>query len=203
MSTAGGLAKAVDRAVAAGCRTLQSSRRTPTSGPVRRSTRRLAAFRKAARERASRHSSRTRPTSSTSRRRTTRSGAARSTRSSTKSFDATRPASRTSSSIPARTEGTETKPGSTGSTGLDEAVRKSPGSRTTILLETAAGRAPASATRSDSSRRCGSVRRRRRGIGFCLDTCHVHAAGYDVVTRMAGGGPSRRRPDDRPSSESR
>jgi deoxyribonuclease-4 len=28
----------------------------------------------------------------------------------------------------------------------------------------------------------GAVRNRRR-VGVCLDTCHVHAAGYDLVSR--------------------
>lgn len=67
--------------------------------------------------------------------------------------------------------------------GLDEAAAKTPGSQTTILLETAAGQGAclghdfahlaAILARADS----------RPRLALCLDTCHVHAAGYDVVTK--------------------
>ncbi|HSB35268.1 MAG TPA: deoxyribonuclease IV, partial [Thermoanaerobaculia bacterium] len=67
--------------------------------------------------------------------------------------------------------------------GLDEAVRRSPGPRTTILLETAAGQG---ASLGHTFGQLAAMRKRasaKARIGFCLDTCHVHAAGYDVVTR--------------------
>ena len=67
--------------------------------------------------------------------------------------------------------------------GLDEAARRTPSSRTTVLLETAAGQGAclghdfahlgAILSRSDSPAR----------LALCFDTCHVHAAGYDVVSR--------------------
>lgn len=67
--------------------------------------------------------------------------------------------------------------------GLDEASARTPGSGTTVLLETAAGQGAclghdfahlaAILARADS----------RRRLALCLDTCHVHAAGYDVVSK--------------------
>lgn len=67
--------------------------------------------------------------------------------------------------------------------GLDEAARLAPSSSTTVLLETAAGQGAclghdfahlaAILSRADS----------RPRLALCLDTCHVHAAGYDVVSR--------------------
>ena len=71
--------------------------------------------------------------------------------------------------------------------GLDEAAAKSPATGTTVLLETAAGQGAclghdfaqlaAILARSDS----------RPRLALCFDTCHVHAAGYDVVTRDGWG----------------
>ena len=67
--------------------------------------------------------------------------------------------------------------------GLDEAAAKTPASSTTVLLETAAGQGAclghdfahlaAILGRADS----------RSRLALCLDTCHVHAAGYDVVSK--------------------
>ncbi|MBK6406302.1 MAG: deoxyribonuclease IV [Holophagales bacterium] len=67
--------------------------------------------------------------------------------------------------------------------GLDDAAAKTPASQTTILLETAAGQGAclghdfghlaAILSRADS----------RPRLALCLDTCHVHAAGYDVVSK--------------------
>ncbi len=67
--------------------------------------------------------------------------------------------------------------------GLDGAAAKTPASGTTVLLETAAGQGAclghdfahlaAILARSDS----------RSRLALCLDTCHVHAAGYDVVSK--------------------
>lgn len=66
--------------------------------------------------------------------------------------------------------------------GLDEAAAGTPGSTTTILLETAAGQG---ACLGHTFAQLAEMRRRAASkgrIAFCLDTCHVHAAGYDVVT---------------------
>jgi len=67
--------------------------------------------------------------------------------------------------------------------GLDEAAARTPSSRTTVLLETAAGQGAclghdfahlaAILARADS----------RSRLALCFDTCHVHAAGYDVVSK--------------------
>lgn len=67
--------------------------------------------------------------------------------------------------------------------GLDEAARKTPVSKTTILLETAAGQG---ASLGHTLGQLAAIRARatsKARIAFCLDTCHVWAAGYDVVTR--------------------
>ena len=67
--------------------------------------------------------------------------------------------------------------------GLDEAAKKTPGSGTTILLETAAGQG---ACLGHTFGQLAEIRKRassKARVAFCLDTCHVWAAGYDVVTR--------------------
>ena len=67
--------------------------------------------------------------------------------------------------------------------GLDAAAKRTPRSKTTILLETAAGQG---ASLGRTFEELAEIRKRsssRARIAFCLDTCHVHAAGYDVVTR--------------------
>jgi len=67
--------------------------------------------------------------------------------------------------------------------GLDDAAKRTPGSATTILLETAAGQG---ACLGHTFAQLAEIRRRSSSkgrIAFCLDTCHVWAAGYDVVTR--------------------
>lgn len=67
--------------------------------------------------------------------------------------------------------------------GLDEALAAAPASRTTVLLETAAGQG---SCLGHELRQLGEILRRsdaRRRLAVCLDTCHVHAAGYDVVSR--------------------
>jgi deoxyribonuclease-4 len=67
--------------------------------------------------------------------------------------------------------------------GLDEAVKRTPGSKTRILLETAAGQGACLGHTFDqlaAMRKRASAKER---IGFCFDTCHVHAAGYDLVSR--------------------
>ena len=66
---------------------------------------------------------------------------------------------------------------------LDEALDSTAGSRVRILLETAAGQGNAIGHTFEQLRDVlGAVRNRRR-VAVCFDTCHVHAAGYDLVTR--------------------
>jgi len=67
--------------------------------------------------------------------------------------------------------------------GLDEAAKNTPASKTTILLETAAGQG---ACLGHTLGQLAEIRARaasKARIAFCLDTCHVWAAGYDVVTK--------------------
>jgi len=67
--------------------------------------------------------------------------------------------------------------------GLDEAAERTPGSKTTILLETAAGQG---ACLGHTFSQLAAMRKRtsaKARVGFCFDTCHVHAAGFDVVSR--------------------
>ena len=66
---------------------------------------------------------------------------------------------------------------------LDEALDSTAGTRVRILLETAAGQGNAIGHTFEHLRDVlGAVRNRAR-VAVCLDTCHVHAAGYDLVTR--------------------
>ena len=66
---------------------------------------------------------------------------------------------------------------------LDEAFDRTGGARVRILLETAAGQGSCVGHRFEHLRDIlGAVRNPRR-VAACLDTCHVHAAGYDLVTR--------------------
>lgn len=66
---------------------------------------------------------------------------------------------------------------------LDEALARTAGSRVRVLLETAAGQGNAVGHTFEHLRDIlGAVRQRRR-VAICLDTCHVHAAGYDLVSR--------------------
>lgn len=67
--------------------------------------------------------------------------------------------------------------------GLDEAAALTPRSKTTVLLESAAGQG---ACLGHSLGQLAEMRRRadsKKRIAFCLDTCHLHAAGYDLVSK--------------------
>ncbi|MHB8800612.1 MAG: deoxyribonuclease IV [Thermoanaerobaculia bacterium] len=67
--------------------------------------------------------------------------------------------------------------------GLDEAAAKTPESRTTVLLETAAGQG--ACLGHDFAHLAAILQRAdsRPRLALCFDTCHVHAAGYDVVSK--------------------
>lgn len=67
--------------------------------------------------------------------------------------------------------------------GLDEAFRRAPRSKASVLLETAAGQGACLGHTLDQ---LGAIRKRasaKKRIAVCLDTCHIHAAGYDLVSR--------------------
>ncbi len=65
---------------------------------------------------------------------------------------------------------------------LDEALARAGPGRVRILLETAAGQGTAVGHRFEHLRDILAASRRRRRLGVCLDTCHVHAAGYDLTS---------------------
>jgi deoxyribonuclease IV len=66
---------------------------------------------------------------------------------------------------------------------LDEVFERTADSRVRVLLETAAGQGSCVGHRFEHLRDIlGAVRTPRR-VAACFDTCHVHAAGYDIVTR--------------------
>ena len=65
---------------------------------------------------------------------------------------------------------------------IDEALERSETSRVRLLLETAAGQGTAVGYRFEHLRDILGASRHRRRVGVCFDTCHVHAAGYDIVT---------------------
>lgn len=66
---------------------------------------------------------------------------------------------------------------------LDETLERTAGARVRILLETAAGQGNAIGHTFEHLRDVLAAVRNRRRVGICFDTCHVHAAGYDLVTR--------------------
>jgi deoxyribonuclease-4 len=66
---------------------------------------------------------------------------------------------------------------------LDEVFDRTAGTRVRVLLETAAGQGSSVGHRFEHLRDVfGSLRDPGRA-GVCLDTCHVHAAGYDLTSR--------------------
>jgi deoxyribonuclease IV len=65
---------------------------------------------------------------------------------------------------------------------LDEAFRLTEATPVRVLLETAAGQGSCVGHRFEHLRDIlGAVRNRRR-LAVCFDTCHVHAAGYDLTS---------------------
>ena len=65
---------------------------------------------------------------------------------------------------------------------LDEALSLTEATRIRVLLETAAGQGSCVGHRFEHLRDIlGAVRQRRR-LAVCFDTCHVHAAGYDLTS---------------------
>ncbi len=60
------------------------------------------------------------------------------------------------------------------------------GQSTTVLLETMAGKGTEVGSRFEELARIIERSRFSDGIGVCLDTCHVHDAGYDIVHDLDG-----------------
>ncbi len=67
--------------------------------------------------------------------------------------------------------------------GLDHALERTAGVRVRVLLETAAGQGNSVGHTFEHLRDILGALRRPRRVAVCFDTCHVHAAGYDVVSR--------------------
>ena len=65
---------------------------------------------------------------------------------------------------------------------LDEAFARAGPGRVRILLETAAGQGTSVGYRFEHLRDIFAASRRRQRLGVCLDTCHVHAAGYELAS---------------------
>ncbi len=59
-----------------------------------------------------------------------------------------------------------------------------PAQKTTVLLETMAGKGSEVGSRFEELRRIIDGTHLSEHLGVCLDTCHVHDAGYDIVNRL-------------------
>ena len=66
---------------------------------------------------------------------------------------------------------------------LNEAHRKTKGFRVRILLETTAGQGTVLGWKFEQMRAILDGLKDPDRLGFCFDTCHVFAAGYDISTR--------------------
>jgi len=66
---------------------------------------------------------------------------------------------------------------------LDEVFGRTDGKRVRVLLETAAGQGTAVGWRFEHLRDAFGALRDPARLGVCFDPCHVHAAGYDLVSR--------------------
>lgn len=67
--------------------------------------------------------------------------------------------------------------------GLDEAIRRAEGTRVRVLLETAAGQGSCVGHRFEHLRDILAAAKHEDRLAVCFDTCHVHAAGYDLASR--------------------
>ncbi|MGE5174839.1 MAG: deoxyribonuclease IV [Hyphomicrobiales bacterium] len=65
---------------------------------------------------------------------------------------------------------------------IDRARRLAPAPEVIVLLETVAGQGTTIGRRFEELARIRERVERRDLTQFCLDTCHVHAAGYDIVS---------------------
>ncbi len=86
-------------------------------------------------------------------------------------------------------------PGSHVGQGIDVGIRQitdtlnrviSPDQKTTVLLETMAGKGSEVGSRFAELRRIIDGVQHAEKLGVCLDTCHVYDAGYDIVHNLEG-----------------
>jgi deoxyribonuclease-4 len=66
--------------------------------------------------------------------------------------------------------------------GLDEVFARNSRPGVTVLLETSAGQGASLGTTFSELRQIRQRSQTPSRIAFCFDTCHVHAAGYDLVS---------------------
>jgi len=67
--------------------------------------------------------------------------------------------------------------------GLNEALRRTKGYKVRVLLETTAGQGATVGWKFEQMKAILDGVKEPERIGFCFDTCHVFAAGYDISTR--------------------
>lgn len=67
------------------------------------------------------------------------------------------------------------------SNNIDEALEQAQGS-TTILLENTAGQGTSVGSTFEELAQIYNTMHHKKRIGFCIDTCHAFAAGYDIST---------------------
>ena len=65
--------------------------------------------------------------------------------------------------------------------GIDQALEQSPG-KTMILIENMAGQGSSVGSRFEELAAIRAASHHKTKVGFCLDTCHAFAAGYDLRT---------------------
>lgn len=67
--------------------------------------------------------------------------------------------------------------------GLNDALRRTKGYKVKVLLETTAGQGATVGYKFEQMKAILEGVKEPERIGFCFDTCHVFAAGYDISTR--------------------
>jgi deoxyribonuclease IV len=67
--------------------------------------------------------------------------------------------------------------------GLNDALRRTQGFKVRVLLETTAGQGQTVGWKFEQMKAILDGVKEPERIGFCFDTCHVFAAGYDISTR--------------------
>jgi deoxyribonuclease IV len=67
--------------------------------------------------------------------------------------------------------------------GLNDALRRTKGFQVKVLLETTAGQGATVGWKFEQMKAILDGVKEPERIGFCFDTCHVFAAGYDISTR--------------------
>ncbi len=65
---------------------------------------------------------------------------------------------------------------------LDEVLERTRGQHVMVLLEVTAGQGSCLGHRFEHLAAMADAVKQPRRVGVCLDTCHLHAAGYDIVS---------------------